>query len=168
MDLEQILLENIAKNINYTGSGRGNFEKFSRTKAQRQRHGNALVGAIQECLPEARSDDYLSEDPGTYLEIISEEGFPLAIESLDTKECKLCNVRTEGEREYATIFLLDDRRQVFINKVERYRQQADGTRTHSTLFDNIAEIRLASLRDFWTSNPEDFPMKTKLFGGKFG
>ncbi|MBQ0834412.1 S8 family peptidase [Marinobacter sp.] len=157
MDLEQILLENIAKNINYTGSGRGNFQQFSRTKSQRKSHGHALVGAIQESLPDTRADDYLSEDPGTYLEIISEEGFPLAIESLDTKECKLCNVRIEGDREYATIFLLDDRRQVFINKVERYRQQADGTRTHSKLFDNIAEIRLASLRDFWTSHPEDFP-----------
>ncbi|MCA0911716.1 S8 family peptidase [Marinobacter nauticus] len=157
MDLTQILLEGVASNIGYSGSGRGNFQKFPRTKAQRQGHGKALSSALQSSLPEKRDEEYLSEDPGTYLEIVSEEGFPLAIESLDTKECKLCNVRAENGRELATIFLLDDRRQVFINKLERYRQQADNTRTHSTLFDNIAEIRLANLNDFWTSNPSDFP-----------
>lgn len=157
MDLEQLLLENIAQNINYAGTGRGNFERFSRTVDQKRSHGRTLLTRLEESLPEERAREYLSEDPGTYLEIVSESGFPLAIESLDTKECKLCNVRTEGDRVCATIFLLDDRRQVFINKLERYRKQDKGTQTHSTLFDNISEIRLANLRDFWTSNLEDFP-----------
>lgn len=157
MDLTQIFLEGVASDIAYSGSGRGNFQKFLRTKGQRQGHGKALIIALQSTLPETRGDEYLSEDPGTYLEIVSEEGFPLAIESLDTKECKLCNVRVENGRELATVFLLDDRRQVFINKLERYRQQADNTQTHSRLFDNIAEIRLANLYDFWTSNPSEFP-----------
>ncbi|MHA7854448.1 S8 family peptidase [Marinobacter shengliensis] len=161
MDLEQLLLENIAQNINYSGTGRGNFERFSRTIQQRKSHGRTLLASLEESLPEERTEEYLSEDPGTYLEIVSEVGFPLAIESLDTKECKLCNVRSEGNREYATIFLLDDRRQVFINKLERYRKQDSRTRTHSKLFDNIFEIRLANLRDFWTSNPADFPYENQ-------
>tara|TARA_R110001583_G_scaffold22649_1_gene84729 strand:+ start:1359 stop:3821 length:2463 start_codon:yes stop_codon:yes gene_type:complete len=156
MDFKHIFLENKRIELGYSGSGRGNFKKFERAISERVSHGTSLVNSINSFFPEERPVEYISEAPGTYIEILSVPGFELAIESLDTRECKLCNLRVEGEQWRATVLIFDDKRTVFTNKLQRYIGQAGG-QTNDTLFDNIAEVRLAQLSDFWTSSPSRYP-----------
>lgn len=158
MDLEHILLERRPKNYDYKGSGRGDFTKFQRTKAQRMVHGKELFESIDQVLPDEQVEDYISdEDPGVYLEIISEEGYPLSIESLDTLYCRLCNVHDyPNGSQKVTVFIPDANRHRFVALLDKYKHQV-GIITNNKLFDNIASIRLAELKDFWTSTEDSFP-----------
>ncbi len=158
MDLEHILLERVSRNYKYKGSGRGSFLRYERTRSQREIHGRKLTGLIGRAFPDEQVEGYISiEDPGVYLEIVSEEGYPLAIESLDTLYCRLCNVHNyPNGSQSVTVFIPDSSRHKFVALLERYKSQ-DGVRTNNKLFDNIASIRLAELKDFWTSNEESYP-----------
>ncbi len=160
MDFKHISLESIAKNISYKGTGRGNFKRVDRDIAGRKAHGEYLSQRLQEIMPSPTQtpDGYISEEePGVYLEISSEPGFSLTIESLDTRDCRLCNVHDlEDGSQKVTVFVFDNRRKVFLNKLSRYTRQ-EGGRTHDPLFDNVKDIRLAELRDFWTSSPQSYP-----------
>ena len=158
MDLQHILLDGVSQEISYGGTGRGNFQRYTRTIQQRQSHGTHLAECIDNALPQKEYENYISDDePGVYLEIISESGFPLALESLDTADCRLCKVNElDDGSQRATIFVYDKKRHIFLKKIESYKAQSHG-RTHDKLFDNIARIRLVRLKDFWTSTPESYP-----------
>ncbi len=158
MDLQHVLLQGISRHVDYKGSGRGNFKKYNRTVDQRIAHGAELYQSLDNFLPQDQIADYISvEEPGVYLEIVSESGFPLAIESLDTTDCRLCNVHNDvDDSQCVTVFVLDSMRHRFLSKLDSYMHQAGG-RTNDTLFDNIASIRLVELKDFWTSTIESYP-----------
>ena len=158
MDLQHIVLNNISRAYEYKGSGRGEFHQYQRSVQQRKQHGEKLANKLDGLFPESLPEDYISiEEPGVYLEVTSENGYPLKVPSLDTVGCRLCNVREfEDGSEKAIVFITNDKRQHFTRKLDRYKAQGGGQENNS-LFDNIKEIQLASLQDFWTSNRNTYP-----------
>lgn len=160
MDLQHILLTGIGNPFEYKGSGRGNFDRFPRSKSGKINHGTKLANSLHQILWKEQKETYISvEGPGVYLDITSESGYELSLKSLDTIGCRLCNVR-EGSNnsQKVTVFIEDSKRQNFVKKLEKYKSQ-EGKRTNDRLFDNISTIELASLEDFWTSSSSSYPQE---------
>ena len=94
------------------------------------------------------------------------ESFPdvkLAFESLarERSGIELLNVRDDGERIQATVFVPDGRLDHFEGLIRDYlaekRDRADRPRDNQRLIDAIREIRAASVRALWTDTDEAFP-----------
>ena len=138
----------------------------------RNLHGHYLRGQYQNLINDhdqqrGREVDTITDDSGIYVEIISVDGCKLPLDSLDNRDFKLCSCQVRGDKEIALVFIPEDRRGTFLNKIQQYldpqkdgRPNRDGVsfpRNH-TLIDSISDIRLASLESFWTDPPELFPV----------
>jgi hypothetical protein len=103
----------------------------------------------------------ITDEAGIYVEITGLPGCQLPLDSLDTtRDFRLCSCRKADDRELAVVFIPEQRRHVFLRKLEQYLDPAKdgerGPRNH-TLIDSIGEVRLADLRAFWTDEPALFP-----------
>ncbi len=158
MDLRHIVLDQVSSKYIYKGTGGGNFQRVKRNREQRILHGEKLRREISDLFPDKYDDEYISYDEeGIYVEVISEPGYELSILSFDVKGSRLCNVRVDPDQtQRATIFISEKERSTFINKLDKYRTQGDG-QTNNKLFDNVASIQVAGLKQFWTSTPESYP-----------
>ena len=105
----------------------------------------------------------LDDDLGLRVEF---EGFPdveLAFESLARERMgiELLNVRREGQRTLATVFVPDGRLTHFEKLIREYaeeRKSRSGRRQdHRDLINAIQSIRVASLRALWTDDADAFP-----------
>ena len=94
------------------------------------------------------------------------ESFPdvkLAFESLarERSGIELLNVRDDGRRIQATVFVPDGRLDHFEGLIRDYlvekRDRADRPHDNQRLIDAIREIRAASVRALWTDTEEAFP-----------
>ena len=96
------------------------------------------------------------------------ESFPeieLAFESLvrERSGIELLNVRQDGDRTLATVFVPDGKLDHFDRLIRDYlaekRDSAGRARDNRKLVDAIQQIRAASLRALWTDEDEKFPTK---------
>jgi hypothetical protein len=104
---------------------------------------------------------------GVYLEFRSDPGAVLVTKSLEdlrSGRVRLLNVRTETEDgrdvTYATVFVADDQRRYFLNKIEAYATQEteSGNPKNANLVNSIADIRKALLvHSFWQDRIELIP-----------
>ncbi|EMX6285283.1 S8 family peptidase [Providencia rettgeri] len=137
----------------------------------RRRHGNLLTEQYNTLIHyyeqnREETKALITPDIGIYVQIISVEGSPLPLESLDNRDFKLYNCQVINNREVALVFIPEQRRSVFLKKIEQYLDPSKDSplnryghsypRNH-TLIDSIAEIKLADLSSFWTDPPELFP-----------
>lgn len=109
----------------------------------------------------------LTEESGIYLEVRSFPNCQLQLDSLDTKKSyHLQSWHLDGDREVAVIFVPDSKRLDFSKKVEAYlnpekdfENVTTGNKTpkNRKLIDSIEEVKLASLRSFWTDRSEAYP-----------
>ncbi len=100
------------------------------------------------------------------LEIRSEPGFVLNLESLDnrTKGIEVVSSRMEGDVQVATVQVPVGALTHFLKVVEKYlSEDTKGTEKtppkpkNQDFINRISEIRLATLRTFWTDELSDFP-----------
>lgn len=106
-------------------------------------------------------------DPGQMVrlvELISEPGLPLTLESLESPRfgLELLMVRQLGERQHAVVRLDHAGLRRFEKMLDAYQApppNADqaGRPRHSALLDSISEIRAVLLDTFWTDDPGQFP-----------
>ncbi len=101
----------------------------------------------------------ITDDMGIYVEVISSINCKLPIDSLDNSDFKLCSLRNKNNQEVATIFIPEEKRKKFLNKVEQYldpnkdakpNKQGDIFPRNHTLLDSISEIKIANILSFWT------------------
>jgi hypothetical protein len=141
-------------------------------KRDRKSHGDYIQGKLQEAWNESDNEFAAchSERCGVYLEFQSSPGFELAIKSLEnlSNGIRLCNVREKQvdskKIEYATVYIPNENRSFFFNKVEKYlTEESRFDRPKSAdLVESIAELRKALLiESFWTDDtsliPDDNP-----------
>lgn len=137
----------------------------------RSSHGASLQGQYQTVLTqyqhiEANRDTPITQDIGIYVEIVSEVGCKLPLDSLDNRDFKLRAHKVLEGREVATVFIPESRRSEFLKKISQYldptkdgKPNKDGhvfPKNHP-LVDSISEIKLANLKSFWTDPDEFFP-----------
>ncbi len=104
-----------------------------------------------------------TERQGAYIEFVSEPGFDLALKSLEfiKSNIRLRNVRTEGEEEsqrtLATVYVPNEKRALFLRKIEKYATEIDKRSNkpkNLKLINSISDIRLAVLESFWREDEQ--------------
>jgi Subtilase family len=149
----------------YRGQGGGQ-RKPNRPIGDRRAHADELKGQVEAARDEARAA--LAEaDPVTAangfaltVEGWDESNYKLAVQSLDANGAKLLSVTpgTDQASERAVIWLPFTAVERFFNKIDEYATDltSRGRPKNEALVANIAELRLAVLRDMW-QEPEQFP-----------
>jgi hypothetical protein len=135
----------------------------------RRSHGSALLGQVEGLKPEltaareAQQEAGLESGFGIRVEFESFPDVPLAFERLDREAqgIELLNVRNEGERTSATVFVPDGKLEHFERLIRDYleekRDRAGRPRDNKKLVNAIEQVRAASLRSLWTDDDSAFP-----------
>ena len=135
----------------------------------RERHGGTLLRQLgglhpqAEAAKEAQRQAGVDEGFGLVIEFASFPDIELAFESLarERSGIELLNVRSDGERIYATVFVPDGKLVHFESLIHNYlaekRDSIGRPRDNKRLINAIREIRAASLRALWTDTDDAFP-----------
>ena len=152
-------------------------QQYVRTPVVRERdrvqHGRALQRQIEALRGQADTARDAQEAAGMdeFGLQVEFESFPkieLAFESLarERSGIELLNVRHDGDRTYATVFVPDGRLDHFERLIRDYlearRDTAGRARDNRKLVDTIREIRAASLRALWTDTETEFPREDEV------
>ena len=135
----------------------------------RSRHGGALqeqLGVVRGAAGVAREAQQtagMDEGLGLQVEFESFPSVELAFESLarERSGIELLNVRQDGNRTLATVFVPDGRLDHFERLIRDYLEEKQDSigrpRDNRKLLDAIRRIRAASLRALWTDEDTEFP-----------
>jgi len=144
--------------------------------ANRRRHATALERELQnaERLALERREELIDRvvhgaEPGIYVQFESPAGIDLKLESLENAQQGIelvafsqVEVVREGEAlpvQLATVFVPEGRTKYFLTRIQQYATErtAKNKPRHGDMIDRISNIRLATLRAFWTDAAEDYP-----------
>ena len=134
----------------------------------RQTHGSALLHKLQQLTPvlegavEQQHQAGIDEGVGLQIEFESFPDVELAFESLarESSGIELRNVRQDGSKTFATVFVPDGKLDFFEKRISAYLDQSKDNKSgpaHSKLINAISEIRAATLHALWTDTPDAMP-----------
>lgn len=134
----------------------------------RNQHGGALLRQIEALRPQitaardAQEAAGLEEGFGLQVEFESFPDIELAFESLarERSGIELLNVRHEGERTLATVFVPDGKLDTFENLIRAYLDEEKDSKSgpkNRKLLNAISEIRAATLSALWTDDRAVLP-----------
>ena len=138
----------------------------------RWQHGNGLLRQLGSLKPEfehaklEQKSAGLEEGFGLQIEFESFPDIELAFESLavERSEIELLNVRHDGDKTLASVFVPDGKLSILENKVIAYLDESNdsdkGLPRNQKLLNAICSIRVASIKSLWTDDPEVFPQFT--------
>lgn len=139
----------------------------------RNSHGGKLRQQYESVLAEYAEREKgreatITEDIGIYVEVTSSTDCKLPIDSLDNRDFKLCSLKSKNNQEIAIVFIPEEKRKKFLEKIEQYldpskdlklNKQGEIFPKNHTLLDSIFEIKIADILSFWTDPdallPED-------------
>jgi hypothetical protein len=162
-----LLLVGAAVAERYTAT-RGRGIDFRTPERDRPSHAAYVIGALKlaqnqrERFPVQIGNGFY-ESPGLSLSFESDPDFPLAFESLDLTRSKiqLLSVTKDGDnRTIATVHVPDDKVPLLLRKLEKYRDadlESSRGRDNRRLVESIANIKLATLHELWTDDPDLYP-----------
>lgn len=135
----------------------------------RQQHGNALLGQLQQieerqaALAQEAEAQELESVNGIQVEFESFPGIELAVESLaDARQkIELLNVIRRNDRTFATIFVPEGKLSAIESKLHAYLEETKDrigrARDNRTLINAIQAFRAAALEALWTDDWELLP-----------
>jgi hypothetical protein len=148
----------------------------------RAHHGRKLkedLAAVRTQLAELareRTAVGIQGDHGVYLEVASDPGFELALESLDRRDrsnaqrnIELVAVREQAETMFATVFVPEGKLEVLEKLVTDYltketppsARSPEGNPRNKLLVESVALIRRAVIGSFWTDDASVFPQSNE-------
>jgi len=143
---------------------------FELPARDRSAHGTSVREQLQKVRGENEQNRGVAteedESAPIVIEVRSEPGFLLKLESLEDKRkgIEVSCVRQEGDVQIATIHVPEGALTHFLKRAEAYlNEDTKGTEKtpskpkHQELIATIGQIRLATLRSFWTDEDSDFP-----------
>ena len=166
---QHFILEGVTDTEAYRYPGAGGAGQSSIPERNRVDHGGSLQRQLDQLRPvtEAARDEQQSfgmqDGLGLQVEFESFPEIELAFESLarERSGIELLNVRHQGDRTSATVFVPDGKLDHFERLIREYQEEHRDSigrpRDHQRLIDAIQEIHSASLRALWTDDPEVFP-----------
>ena len=160
------ILEGTAETERFRPPGGGG--KLTVPDRNRNQHGNALLRQINALYPQLRAACDAQEAAGLVEGLglqVEFESFPdigLAVQSLDRSDSgiELRNVRHDGQRTLATVFVPDGKLDIFENLIRDYLDEAKDSKhgpKNRMLLNTISEIRAATLNALWTDDPAVLP-----------
>ncbi|WP_425395417.1 S8 family peptidase [Aeoliella sp.] len=160
-----LVLRNTGETKTYTSTSGGGSAPFKTPpRDDRHSHGTGIVSSIRTAVadssPDIEDDDESERPEGITLEFESDPGFALKIESLERERSgiELVNVREDGGKMFAVVFMPTSKAAMFLRIFERYiDEEADsGAPKNQALVESISFVRRATLRSFWTDS-KPFP-----------
>lgn len=171
--LPHILVEGFFRTERYT-SRPGFGPSFALPARDNVSHGNSVRSQLEKIRGDnelLRGNDETEDAPSPIsIEVRSEPGYILNLDSLENKAkgIEVACVRNEGEIQIATIQVPEGALTHFLKVTERYiNEETLGTAKtpprpkHEDLVARISELRLATLRSFWTDEECEFPDPAK-------
>ena len=174
-NLPHILLQGVAKTEQYTYPGGGGSET-KLPRRDRVSHGENLEALFQRAVMEAQASSAkqtqalaLPAKGGVHLEFLSEAGFGLALKSLESASqgIELVSVREsffeDGDSQnpvtMATVFIPHGKLGSLEKKIRQYATEntAKGKPRHEKLLAPLADLRMATLKSFWTDDESLLP-----------
>lgn len=159
-----------SENHNFSYTSKNNVPKPSIPVRNYYKHANNLLiefSNAEKDFNKQKNDIFKDIDDfdnnGVYLTICSAPNFNLPLDSLDTRDIRLANVQFNNETkiEEATIFIPENKRSLFLNKLNEYinsiSKDPNVNPKNKQLVNCIDHIKLASIKDFWTDSIEFFP-----------
>jgi hypothetical protein len=153
----------------YTSTATGGPKKKQIPERDRQQHGSALLGQLQQIQgeqaaikTEAQAYDFESVI-GVQIEFESFPDIELAVESLANEQQKieLLNVIHRGNKTFATIFVPEGKLSAIEKKLQNYlsykKNKNNTPIDHRTLIDAIQSFRTAALEALWTDDIDQLP-----------
>lgn len=136
----------------------------------RNAHGGALLSKLHQLTPvmaqvaEKQRQFGVEEGFGLQIEFESFPDVELAFESLSRERSgiELRNVRQDGTKTYATVFVPDGKLEFFEQLITAYLDDSKDKKSgpaHSKLLNAISEIRAATLQALWTDSPDSMPVE---------
>lgn len=166
---KHLILQNTSETEKFTNP-QGGGGRLSLPERDLESHGHHLLRQLSVAKTILEKQGTIKPfQNGIYLEMSSEEGFPLKLESIESEQSgrELVSVRVEGEKDSqitkATIFIQAEKFAAFESRVEKYLSETTrtGKPKNKDLVESISEINLASVRSLWTdSNP--FPNENEV------
>jgi len=140
----------------------------------RTAHGNSVKSQLEKIRGEneqKRGNETTDDEPAPIsIEVRSEPGYFLNLDSLENKAkgIEVACVRAEGDIQIATVQVPEGSLTHFLKVTEKYiSEDTKGTSKtppkpkHQDLIARVSELRLATLRSFWTDEESDFPAQTE-------
>lgn len=171
--LIHFILRNNAKPQPYTSTKQ--FPRAKYPERNRLEHANHLLSQLtisyNQKIDERKQIPKGAPAPdGIFLEFEGEAGADLDFKKLDLPKynIELLNVKKiqkdQQEKTIATIFVPDDKIQVFIKRIEQYRDQETptGKPKNNDLIRSISNIRVAVLKSLWTDLQDTFPESQEI------
>ena len=163
--LPHLLVEGRFQKERYTYAGPIPMGEVTLPVRDRASHGTTLrdqLNGVRQLNEQQRGIATAPEQPARIiLEVRSEPDFELALDSLEPRSqgIELACVREEQNQRIAVIHVPEGKLNYFVRRVEQYvgEQSRSGKPKNQDLLDRIAEIRLATLRSFWTDEGVPFP-----------
>jgi hypothetical protein len=169
-----LVVPTIAEGVRFTSPSTGPRDRIDLPPRGRAEHAQNLLAKLEAISPQAtaRIDEQkaigLDDGLGLYLTFESEPNFPLKYESMDLAKSgiELCVVKAlEDNRMQATVFVPDGKLDLFLKKIEAYRDEntvprRDGGATrpkNQDFVESISDIKLAALEALWTEEALPFP-----------
>ena len=162
------IFQNSAQAESFTSPGQGGGGKPIPDR-DRVAHGGALLGKLQQLTPvlndavAQQQQAGIDEGFGLQIEFESFPDVELAFESLarERSGIELRNVRQEGSRTFATVFVPDGKLEFFEKLITAYLDETKDTTKgpkNRTLLNAISEIRAATLQALWTDSSGSMPV----------
>ncbi|WP_305909720.1 hypothetical protein Q9L42_003990 [Methylomarinum sp. Ch1-1] len=162
------IFQNSAQAESFTSPATGGGGKQIPSR-DRETHGGALLGKLQQLTPvlaeaaDQQRQAGVEEGIGLQIEFESFPDVELAFESLarERSGIELRNVRQEGNKTFATVFVPDGKLGVFEKLITDYLDDSKDKKSgpaHSKLLNAISEIRAATLQALWTDSPDSMPV----------
>ena len=164
-----VLLPLSPETSRYTNPNRS---RSSHTKQQnRESHGTYLLERLALAWKTARDEFavYNATRDGIYIEFRGENGYDLAINSLEyirmndpLSNIHILNIREEDGTTYASVYVPKEKEGYYLKKVEQYLTDntKSGDPKNRRLLDNINDIRNAlNISAFWLDPPELIPQQ---------
>ncbi|MEC0123263.1 S8 family peptidase [Paenibacillus pabuli] len=148
---------NTAEAHNYKGKGQGGSKFPQRDRLTHSRKLQKQFENLWVNTTESVSSVATSSKNGVYAEFKNLPGYDIKFESLESRKdgIKLLNIREQkvGEKveRLATVFIPKDKRNIFLNKLQKYMTEDTNTGKpkNAALIDGIENINEAFLESFW-------------------
>jgi len=175
--LPHLIIEGPTNEVGFTSVSQRN-SNFRFPERNREEHAAFLHRQFEHAWSESENDFVVSHAvrQGVYLQFKSDPGFDLKIKSLEdlrSKKIRLCNVRKEvelvineqsgeeieKETIYATVYVANQKRRFFVNKINEYATQnaRSGKPKNADLIDGICDLQKAIVRSFWMDTSAMIP-----------
>ncbi|HEY9222104.1 MAG TPA: S8 family peptidase [Lutibacter sp.] len=167
-----LFTKNVHTSQSYTTPPSGGGGTVNLPVRNRNEHGNALLHSLsqiwdahkQEVI--LRTEKGLPVKDGEYLTFKSAVDNTLKIESLDSSGAVLLNVNTNKEtnQQIATVFIPEDKKNKFVDKVEKYINTDDGAKPRNQeLIEKIDSVEITTVEYLWSSPIEFIPHESAIW-----